>query len=218
MDYIYISCSFIFPMIQSGNLGLSQASVEARTGTGTLLRPSISQGPRDSGKSRALQRHPPGWYPAWCFWWTPGHATIAYDTFSKGGYVWFCMIYSPENMSVIAFDRERPILNLDKQLKKWDESGDYGIIINYLIWYRNSMLFVHVSCFWMMRKLQCKRQTMDYNIILNRHGIIVQGEVCSKRKNDIVFASTSELVSCKTMEVKNLGISCTTELSMVLVW
>ena len=120
--------------------------------------------------------------------------------------------------SVIGFDRERPILNLDKQLKKCDESDDYGIIINYLIWYRNSMLFVHVSCFWMMRKLQCKRQTMDYNIILNRHGIIVQGEVGSKRKNDIVFASTSELVSCKTMEVKNLGISCTTELSMVLVW
>jgi hypothetical protein len=35
--------------------------------------------------------------------------------------------------SVIGFDRERPILNLDKQLKKCDESDDYGIIINYLI-------------------------------------------------------------------------------------
>ena len=114
--------------------------------------------------------------------------------------------------SVIGFDRVKPILNLDKQLKKWDESDDYGIIINYQIWYRNSMLFFfHGSCFWMIRKLQmlqCKRQTMGYTIILNRHGIIVQGEVGSKRKNDIVFAGISEVLSCKTMEVKNLGISC----------
>jgi len=42
-------------------------------------------------------------------------------------------LFTRKYESVIAFDRERPILNLDKQLKKWDESGDYGIIINYLI-------------------------------------------------------------------------------------
>lgn len=55
--------------------------------TGTLLRRSISQGPRDSGKSRALQqRHPDGiLMPG--EWWTPGHATIACDTFSNVGYV-----------------------------------------------------------------------------------------------------------------------------------